>query len=281
MAGRNPDSHCKALTKKGEPCRAAATAGGLCFFHANPNKASELGRIGGRSKGIGPVNNAQPLPTLDSMGAVRDTVDRLIADVYAGRLHPKIAAVLAPLLQLQLRALDATEVEGRLSRLERLAAKREQISKNNPVKYQPRIGPASGSFSTPVSAPDSKEESESRVTEAKGQSALQNRDKGPTNKREDNVVARGQELEIQKHVSQVEGPSPAEISADAPPFDTSARAPETESLQIPATTTDEQPVDNRERTQTTDAPAIDRKNLAGQFGEQFRELWKGYPLPFK
>jgi len=26
----------------------AATAGGLCFLHANPNKASELGWIGGR-----------------------------------------------------------------------------------------------------------------------------------------------------------------------------------------------------------------------------------------
>ena len=42
MTRRNPDSRCKGQNKRGEPCGAAATTGGLCFFHANPNKASEL-----------------------------------------------------------------------------------------------------------------------------------------------------------------------------------------------------------------------------------------------
>jgi len=41
-------NRCGAKTKEGKPCRAAATEGGLCFFHANPNKAAELGRVGGR-----------------------------------------------------------------------------------------------------------------------------------------------------------------------------------------------------------------------------------------
>jgi hypothetical protein len=50
MTPKNRDSRCKAQAKSGKPCRAAATAGGLCFFHANPDKASELGRIGGRNK---------------------------------------------------------------------------------------------------------------------------------------------------------------------------------------------------------------------------------------
>jgi len=61
MTRWNPETCCKALTKKGQPCRAAATAGGLCFFHANPNKASELGRIGGRSNGKFLANNSEPL----------------------------------------------------------------------------------------------------------------------------------------------------------------------------------------------------------------------------
>ena len=43
---RRVEKSCKAKTKKGSPCRAAATEGGLCFFHANPNKAAELGRVG-------------------------------------------------------------------------------------------------------------------------------------------------------------------------------------------------------------------------------------------
>lgn len=37
---------CKALTKSGKPCRAAATAGGLCFFHANPNKRLSWAELG-------------------------------------------------------------------------------------------------------------------------------------------------------------------------------------------------------------------------------------------
>jgi hypothetical protein len=141
MSAKNTDSRCKARTKNGKPCRAAATPGGLCFFHANPNKASELGRIGGRSKRPTVPENAEPLPALDSVVAVRDAVDRLIADVYAGKLHPKIAAGLAPLLQLQLRALDATETEGRLSRLERLVAKREQRSKGTGGKWPDKPNP--------------------------------------------------------------------------------------------------------------------------------------------
>jgi len=44
MDAKQNGSRCKARTKAGKPCRAAATAGGLCFFHANPEKASELGR---------------------------------------------------------------------------------------------------------------------------------------------------------------------------------------------------------------------------------------------
>lgn len=47
MPPKNLDPRCKAQAKSGKRCGAAATAGGLCFFHANPNKASELGRIGG------------------------------------------------------------------------------------------------------------------------------------------------------------------------------------------------------------------------------------------
>jgi hypothetical protein len=47
---KNLNSHCGALAKTVKPCQAAATAGGLCYFHANPKKASKLGRVGGRRK---------------------------------------------------------------------------------------------------------------------------------------------------------------------------------------------------------------------------------------
>jgi Family of unknown function (DUF5763) len=111
-------SPCQALTTKGKPCQAAATEGGLCFFHANPNKAVELGRIGGRKNGH-PPTPAEPLPKLENAAAVRDTVARLIADVYSGKVHPRIATGLAPLMHLQVRLLQATELEQRLAEVER------------------------------------------------------------------------------------------------------------------------------------------------------------------
>jgi len=41
---------CKGVTKTGAACTAWAMEGGLCYFHANPNKAVELGRNWGRHR---------------------------------------------------------------------------------------------------------------------------------------------------------------------------------------------------------------------------------------
>jgi len=122
MTKKQTSNRCKGKTKQGKPCRAAATAGGLCFFHANPTKASELGRIGGRKNRRVPADAADSLPTLDNALAVQDTVARVIADVYSGKLNPRIASSLAPLLSLQLRAIDTSEMERRLAALEKQTA---------------------------------------------------------------------------------------------------------------------------------------------------------------
>jgi hypothetical protein len=115
-------NRCKGRTKAGKPCRAAATEGGLCFFHANPNKASELGRIGGRSNRHAAAGGGDPLPTLDNAVAIRDTVARLIADVIASKVHPRVASGLAPLMNLQLRAIETANLELRVEKLEKLLA---------------------------------------------------------------------------------------------------------------------------------------------------------------
>lgn len=118
MSPTNHNSRCSGRTKSGKPCRAAATEGGLCFFHANPKKAAELGRIGGRKNGRVPAGS-DPLPDLESVTALRDTVKRLISDVYAGKLHPRTASGLAPLLHLQLRVIEKTDFEQRVANVEK------------------------------------------------------------------------------------------------------------------------------------------------------------------
>jgi len=119
MNPKKHDSRCKGTTKRGKPCRAAATAGGLCFFHANPDKAAELGRIGGRKNHHTGDGQVEPLPDLNTALAVRETVARLIADVYAGKMNPRVAAGLAPLLNLQLRAIETSDLARRLAEVEK------------------------------------------------------------------------------------------------------------------------------------------------------------------
>lgn len=114
MSSRNEDTRCKGVNKRGEPCRAAATPGGLCFFHANPQKASELGRIGGRSKRHAAAETLE-LFSNDAFG-VRGALGKIITDLLAGKIQPRVAASLAPLIRLQLLAFDAVRELERLGR---------------------------------------------------------------------------------------------------------------------------------------------------------------------
>lgn len=128
MTQKNRDSRCSGRNKSGKPCGAAATAGGLCYFHSNPNKASELGRIGGKSKRRAVANGVDPLPKLETATAVRDAIAQLIADLYTGKLQPRIGASLAPLMSLQLRAIEAADVDVRLARIEKQLAEKDKAS---------------------------------------------------------------------------------------------------------------------------------------------------------
>jgi hypothetical protein len=85
------------------------------------------------------------LPKLNNVIAVQDAVEKLISDVYTGKLHPRVAAGLAPLLNLQLRALEATELERRLAKVEKLVARAESKSgrkgyNETPDVYDDRVG---------------------------------------------------------------------------------------------------------------------------------------------
>jgi hypothetical protein len=119
MDHKRRENRCKGITKEGKPCCAAAAEDGLCFFHANPNKAVELGRIGGRrnSHNFG-TSTAEPPHNLKSAKGVLDVGARLIEDVYTGRVSPRVAGCLGSLLNMQMRAVQATEIEIRIGKLE-------------------------------------------------------------------------------------------------------------------------------------------------------------------
>src|SRR5271157_3369580 len=98
MVHRQLELRCKALDRKGNPCRAAVTEGGLCFFHANPVKASELGRKGGARSHRRATENADPVAKLETATAVRDGLAHVIADLQSGKIPPRTATVLGQLM---------------------------------------------------------------------------------------------------------------------------------------------------------------------------------------
>jgi hypothetical protein len=129
---------CRAKTKNGKPCQAAATKGGLCFFHANPKKASELGQIGGRKNRRRSVE-MDSLPTLNNAMAIRAMLQRIISETYSSRLSPRTASTLGPLLNGLLRVIEATDYEQRLSEIERRIVEGLNQSDTSVPKMQEKI----------------------------------------------------------------------------------------------------------------------------------------------
>lgn len=120
MGNRQKGGRCKGKTKAGNPCRAAATACGLCFFHANPAKARTLGQIGGRRN----RSKLQEPPATGSFSAadLRDTLAEAIRDVRSKKITPRTASALSQLCNSLHRILHTADIEARLSSLEQQLA---------------------------------------------------------------------------------------------------------------------------------------------------------------
>src|SRR5437667_39857 len=85
---------CASITKTGAPCRAPAVPGGLCFFHAHPEKVQVLGQVGGRK------NRQQlPEPPIGPFSAteIRNILAESIFGVRSKTLTPRAASAIAQL----------------------------------------------------------------------------------------------------------------------------------------------------------------------------------------
>jgi hypothetical protein len=83
---------CKARTKAGSGCQAPAVERGLCFFHAHPEKLSELGRQGGQKNRRSKVDeyNLATIP-LKSTADVIELLEETINRVRKGPFDPRAA----------------------------------------------------------------------------------------------------------------------------------------------------------------------------------------------
>jgi hypothetical protein len=124
---------CKAQTKAGRPCGAAPTPGGLCFFHSNPAKASELGRIGGRKNHRSGVEETSVAQSLYADSPF-ERLTNLYKSVSSGRVLPARATVLLNITKTQLELQEKMKIsllEQALEQLKQVIAIRDLESETN------------------------------------------------------------------------------------------------------------------------------------------------------
>ena len=111
---------CNAKTSAGKPCRAAAGSGGLCFLHANPARAKQLGQLGGRKNRHFSGVDVE-IPVHMSVSDLDELTARTIGLVLRGQLQAREAQAVACLINVQKGIIPLVEFEKRIADLERRA----------------------------------------------------------------------------------------------------------------------------------------------------------------
>jgi general stress protein YciG len=111
-------AQCEATTSSGEPCKAKPHKEGLCFFHSDPKRAAELGRKGGRRNRHTSEEPMQPVAAPESASDVKRMLAESMAEVRARRMDPKLGTTLAYMGVSQLKAIETSDIEERLEKLE-------------------------------------------------------------------------------------------------------------------------------------------------------------------
>ncbi len=118
---------CQGKTKTGTACRAPAGAGGLCFFHANPDSARTLGQIGGRKNRRSAVIDLQVADNVTAIDLRNLTVEAMRL-LLSGELHAREASALAQLCASLYRVIPTADLEARVAMLEELAREESRSS---------------------------------------------------------------------------------------------------------------------------------------------------------
>jgi general stress protein YciG len=114
------NGRCQATTKAGRRCAAPAVRGGnYCPFHADPSRAAELGRKGGRRGTNFSLERLKQVPSPKNAADLRDLLAQSIVELRAGELEPRVANSISYLGSGFLRAIEIADVEARLQTLER------------------------------------------------------------------------------------------------------------------------------------------------------------------
>ena len=118
---------CSATTKRGTRCRAAVVIGSqFCAMHGEPGRASELGRRGGqRNRHYVETANSSIAPP-STPEEIKNLLAQAMADVCAGKMHPRVAHTLTYIAGPLLQAMADTDLQHKLERAEALLANNDE-----------------------------------------------------------------------------------------------------------------------------------------------------------
>ena len=109
---------CEHKKRNGKRCGARALIGqNRCAMHAQPGRAAELGRKGGRRRAVYSPTDLREFAAPKTAADLRELLAESIIEIRAGKLDPRVAA-LGYLGASYLRALEVSDVESRLDALE-------------------------------------------------------------------------------------------------------------------------------------------------------------------
>ena len=114
-----PNGKCQAKTKAGRPCAAPAVRGGIyCALHADPERAAQLGRKGGTKNRKVYEPNEWEGSAPQNASDVKNLLADAMAEIRRGRMDPKLGTTLGYLGTSLLKAIETSDIEERLEKLE-------------------------------------------------------------------------------------------------------------------------------------------------------------------
>ena len=119
MPKRAPNGKCRAKTKAGRQCAAPAIRGGIyCALHDDPDRAAQLGRKGGANNRKVYEGNQRDIPPPQNACDVKNLLAEAISEIRAGKMDPKLGTTLGYLATSLLKAIETSDIEERLEKLE-------------------------------------------------------------------------------------------------------------------------------------------------------------------
>jgi len=97
------------------PCRGQMA---VCVSFAPIRTNSRVGRIGGRRNRHSFTGLADFDERPENRQGIQEECARLLENIYSGKIPPKVATCIGPLLSLQMRVIQVAEREARITRLE-------------------------------------------------------------------------------------------------------------------------------------------------------------------